>query len=74
MKTNTVFCLYDDGNHIDCFTSYEAAEQYAIENLSRYWDIEEEDFDPHCDCGNHRLHEEAYDAWYDLKEAEMKGN
>lgn len=55
-----VYCLYDDGVHIDCFPSlYEAeyfVEVHGLEGgLSRYTDIEEEDFDPKCDCKCKRI-------------------
>lgn len=69
-----VFCLYDDGNHVECFETEGKAESYAIENCSRYWDIEEEAYDEHCDCGNNRIGEEAESQAYDRAEAEFKGN
>ena len=59
-----VFCLYDDGDHIGCFDSYAEAESYALDptnRLSRYWDIEEEEFLSICDCGLGYLeHEREY--------------
>lgn len=56
-----VFCLYNDGNHVDCFPTLEEAEVYIMDGsngLGRYADIEEEDYTPECDCGNQRISEE----------------
>jgi hypothetical protein len=52
-----VYCVYNDGNHIDCFPTRKEAEEYAFaaENNLRMADVEEEDFDPKCDCGNMRI-------------------
>jgi len=50
-----VYCLYDDGQHIQCFDSYDDAVNYTQDlsnGLSRYIDIEKEEYYPTCDCGH----------------------
>ncbi len=52
-----VFSLYQDGRHINCYSSREAAERGALSfsedtGCYRYLDIEEEDYEEKCDCGN----------------------
>ncbi len=61
-----VYCLYDDGSHIECFETFKDAEAYALDGsngLSKYWEIEEEELDPRCDCGMKRFAKEPdFDA------------
>lgn len=44
-----VFCLYSNGNHIQCFKTFEEAEHH-FDYPPSDMDIEEEDYEPDCDC------------------------
>src|SRR5690606_20438452 len=61
-----VYCLYDDGSHIDCFPTFKEAEAFALDlsnRLTKYWEVEEEDYEASCDCGMNRFAKEPdYDA------------
>ena len=53
-SSNKVFCVYNDGNHIQCYETEQEAIHYIEENISssnRYLEYEMEDELESCDCG-----------------------
>ncbi len=54
-----VYCLYNDGDHIACFQTEKEASKEAISRDMRMADIEEEEFDPKCDCKNEHIYLET---------------
>lgn len=75
MKTTSsmkakIFSLYNDGDHIGCFATRQSAEHMMEELRLRMADIEEEEYEPRCDCRNRYLSNYSDDHHND----EMNGN
>lgn len=50
-----VFCLYNDGDHIGCFKTYQEAYLELKKRNCRYLEIVEEDYSSSCSCGNYAI-------------------
>lgn len=55
-----VFSLCNDGNHIDCYETKEEAVRRVEDDFfgRKYMEIEECDYEPHCDCENTHISED----------------
>ena len=60
MNPKKVYAVYIDGNHVTCHETEAEAQRHMVELHTegfRMAEVEHDDFEPKCDCGNKNLSE-----------------